>query len=85
MRAMLAKVIAPMPPSPPSFEVAARLTLPFHPSTAALEAEIDAITLWACSSDRKGYVRRKVCKITGDISFEFEQPVDAVECSLRFL
>lgn len=61
-----------------------RVVFPLTPSTPANEAKIDEISRWARSSDRAGRSRRTYRDDDGELIFEFEKAVDAVECSLRF-
>lgn len=60
------------------------VTLPF-PSTQAEDDRMDAISGWARAVDeRLGRSRRTVHAGRGEVIFNFESYVDAVECKLRY-
>lgn len=61
------------------------VTFFLNPSIPGHREQIDEISLWALSKDRVGRNRRTANAAKGEVTFEFELPVDAVECSLRFL
>lgn len=61
------------------------VTFFLNPSIPSQKEQIDEISLWALSKDRVGRNRRKVDAANGEVTFEFEDTSDAVECSLRFL
>lgn len=67
-----------------AFPAPHRVVFPLTPSTPANEETIDEISCWARSPDRAGRSRRTYRDDDGELIFEFEKAVDAVECSLRF-
>jgi hypothetical protein len=68
-----------------AFPAPHRVVFPLTPSTPANEEKIDEISRWARSPDRAGRSRRTYRDDDGELIFEFEKAIDAVECSLRFL
>lgn len=60
------------------------VTLPLDPSIPGHQNRIDVISGWACEEERSGRSRRTVHAGRGEVIFEFESYVDAVECALRF-
>lgn len=69
----------------PEIEAPHRVTLPLDPSVPGHQQQIDDISAWARSNDRAGRSRRTVRAADGEVIFDFEKVVDAVECSFRFL
>ncbi|MBX3452716.1 MAG: hypothetical protein KF777_24485 [Planctomycetaceae bacterium] len=68
-----------------AFAAPHRVVFPLTPSTPANEEKIDEISRWARSPDRAGRSRRTYRDDDGELIFEFEKAVDAVECHLRFV
>lgn len=66
-----------------NFPAPHRVVLPLDPSIPGDQQKIDDVSAWARSSDRSGRSRRTVRAASGEVEFEFEKAVDAVECVLR--
>lgn len=67
-----------------AFDAPHAVTLRLDPSAHEDALLIDKVTAWSTADERSGKVRRTVHAARGEIVFEFETAVDAVECALRF-
>lgn len=66
------------------FDAPHAVTLRLNPSAHEDALLIDKVTAWSTADERSGKARRTVHAARGEIVFEFETAVDAVECKLRY-
>lgn len=83
IRQIFAKAVAAMPPVA-AFPAPYAVTLKLDPSAPGGDILIDQISMWARCENRIGRSRRIVHAAKGEVLFEFESAVDAVECKLRY-
>lgn len=83
LRDLFAKAVAAMPPVA-AFPAPYAVTLKLDPSAPGEDILIDQISIWARCENRIGRSRRIVYAAKGEVLFEFESAVDAVECKLRY-
>jgi hypothetical protein len=83
MRSIFAKAVAAMTPVG-QFDAPYRVVFRLNPSAPGGEAKIDEISHWARSPDRAGRSHRSNDDDAGEVTFDFEKAVDAVECELLF-
>lgn len=83
MRSIFERAVAALTPVE-DFDAPHRVCFWLNPSATGGEAKIDEISHWARSSDRAGRSRRTYRDDDGELVFEFEKAVDAVDCELRF-
>lgn len=82
-RSIFERAVATMTPVE-HFDAPHRVVFRLNPSALGGEAKIDEISHWARSSDRAGRSHRSNDDDAGEVTFDFEKVVDAVDCELRF-